>query len=258
VTAAVTHEIRRTRFGEADELDWGVFPGKRGEWVELETQAMRARVLQLLRGMRPLASAAALLAVTLHLRTATAAPTATEPEGRAGPEARPSGAFVAVELKTTTITSELGALVGGQGGWLIGHRFALGLAGYGLASTHSAPRALEQGGTPAMVSMGYGGLRLAYVLMPYAPVHGVFGALVGGGRAAVTSNDVGIASFDTHHAVAFFTVEPLAELEVNVDENFRVALAGSWRYLSRTGLPGLSSSDLSGPAGSLVLRYGRF
>jgi hypothetical protein len=237
-----------------------VFPGKRREWFKLETQVMRARVLQL-QGMRPLASAAAaaLLAVTLPARTATAAPTATEPEGPTPAEARPSGVFVAVELKTTTITNELGALVGGQGGWLIGHRFALGLAGYGLASTHSAPRVLEQGGTPAMVSMAYGGLRLAYVLMPYAPVHGVFGALVGGGRAAVTTNDLSAAaSFDTHHAATFFTVEPLAELEINVDENFRVALAGSWRFLSRTGLPGLSSSDLGGPAGSLVLRYGRF
>jgi hypothetical protein len=207
--------------------------------------------------MRPFAFAVSLLAVTLWLRTATAAPTATEPEGRTGPETRPSGAFVAVELKTTTIRNELGALVGGQGGWLIGHRFQLGLAGYGLASTHSAPRALEQGGTSAIVSMAYGGLRLAYVLEPHARVHGVFGALIGGGRAAVTSTDLSTA-FDTHHADAFLTVEPLAELEVNVDENFRIALAGSWRYLSPTGLPDLSSSDLSGPAGGLVLRYGAF
>lgn len=209
-----------------------MFPGKRREWFELETQAMRARALQL-RGMRPSASAAAaaLLAVTL--------PTPAE--------ARPSGVFVAVELKTTTITNELGALVGGQGGWLIGHRFALGLAGYGLASTHSAPRALEQGGTPAMVSMAYGGLRLAYVRMPHAPVHGVFGALVGGGRAVVTSNDLSAASFDTHHAAAFFTVEPLAELEVNVDENFRVALAGHGDFSrARASRPGLIGSQRAG------------
>jgi hypothetical protein len=206
--------------------------------------------------MRPLAlvTAAALLIITMPSRTATGAP--TEAGAGAGPDARVGG-YVAPELKTTTITGALGVLAGGQGGWLIAHRFALGLAGYGLATTHSAPRALQQGGAPALVSLAYGGLRLAYVLEPYALVHGVFGAVIGGGSVAATSNDIS-ASFDTHHAVAFFTVEPLAELELNVDTNVRLALAGSWRFLSPTGLPGLSASDLGGPALGLVLRYGSF
>ena len=198
---------------------------------------------------------AAFLVASMASRVATAAPTTTEPEGR-GPEAR-HGFYVAPELKTTAITNELALLVGGQAGWLIDHRFVVGLAGYGLASTHSAPRAVEQPGTPSVITMAYGGLRLAYVLMPYARVHGVFGAVIGGGRASANSNDVSSA-FAAHHVDAFFTVEPLAELELNVDTNVRVALGGSWRYIAPTGVPGLSSSDLGGPAGSLILRYGFF
>ena len=199
---------------------------------------------------------AAFLVASLPSRGATAAPTGTDSEGSGG-SGLSHGIYVAPELKATAITNELGLLVGGQGGWLINHRFVLGLAGYGLASTHSAPRAFQQAGAPSLVGMGYGGLRIAYVLMPYATVHAVFGAIIGGGHATAKSNDVS-GTFDAHHAAAFVTAEPLAELEINVDRNVRVAFGGSWRYVAPTGLPGLSSSDLGGPAGSLVLRYGFF
>ncbi|MBM2841488.1 MAG: hypothetical protein HW412_2016, partial [Bacteroidetes bacterium] len=69
------------------------------------------------------------------------------------------GAFV---VKFCSVNNEFGVLVGGRGGWIIDHTFAIGGAGYGLANNVHSRVAGPLG--ERCVNFGYGGLALEYIL----------------------------------------------------------------------------------------------
>jgi hypothetical protein len=177
------------------------------------------------------------------------------------------GGYGALETKATAVLSQPAMLVGLQGGWIIDHRFVLGAAGYGLATRHDAPDAFRVEGQPSTMEMGYGGLRLGYLLQPASLIHVGFGLLIGGGGlVAVSRNrftttdpdgDVGM-EHRTAHAEGVFALEPQVEGELNVTSFMRIAASGSYRYIAAVGGPGLSNANLSAPAVGLALRFGAF
>jgi hypothetical protein len=55
----------------------------------------------------------------------------------------PDGRQLVIDTKFTSILASPALLVGAQGGWIINHRFILGLGGYGLATRHDVPTEMQ-------------------------------------------------------------------------------------------------------------------
>lgn len=177
------------------------------------------------------------------------------------------GGYGGPALKLSKVVGDPALLVGVEGGWLINHALAVGLAGYGLATRHDVPFATRVDGERSVLGFGYGGLRAAYSFAPYRLVHVGVGALLGAGGAVAVSRNA-IETLDrygdsqtkhhTAHADALFVLEPHAELELNVVRFMRIALSVSYRYVGAVDAPGMNSQKLSAPAGALTLKFGYF
>src|SRR5689334_18635547 len=68
--------------------------------------------------------------------------------------------------------------IGGEGGWIIDHRFIIGGAGYGLVTQQPAGGALA---ATDDLTLGYGGFLLGYTVRPHELVHATVSTLIGGG-----------------------------------------------------------------------------
>jgi hypothetical protein len=157
-------------------------------------------------------------------------------------------------MKLTSLASTAALLGGVQGGWIIGHRLVVGGAGYGLVSDVVSPDILQpSNGDRAHVSFGYGGLRLGAIVAPRSVAHATFGVLLGGGGLGSQTN-TGLA----HRSDSFFVVEPEVALEANLARHVRLDLGFTYRFVGGTELAGLSGTTLSGPAGSLAVKFGEF
>lgn len=169
------------------------------------------------------------------------------------------GGYGAPELKMTTITGDAAILAGAQGGWIIDGKVVIGVAGYALMSTHTPNAALWRATGESRLELGYGGLRVSYVLLPQNVVHFTFSTIVGGGGLAIaTKNPARSNGIETHDGAGFIALEPQVEAEINLTPYVRLALGASYRYLGDTVLSGLRASDLSGPAGGLAVKIGVF
>lgn len=169
------------------------------------------------------------------------------------------GGYGAPELKMTTITGDAAVLAGAQGGWVIDGQIVLGVAGYALMSTHTPDALLRRPTGDSRLELGYGGLRVSYVLRPEKVVHFTVSTIIGGGGLAIaTKNPARANGIETHDGAGFIALEPQIEAEINLTPYVRLALGASYRYLGDTVLPGLRASDLSGPAGGLALKIGVF
>jgi len=167
------------------------------------------------------------------------------------------GAFV---TKVTTINGEGAILMGGRGGWIINHVFALGGGGYGLVNNvHS--RTLGPWGE-RFVSLGYGGLDVEAIINSDDPVHFSVHSLIGAGSVGFR-NDLNDGWYsdgynNDHHIDGFFVAEPGINLDLNVTRWFRVSAGASYRYISGVTSGAANNADLSGPSGMLSFRFGKF
>jgi hypothetical protein len=168
------------------------------------------------------------------------------------------GGYGGPELKLTSMVGDPALLVGVQGGWVINHALVIGAAGYGLVTQHDAPAAVSPAFTSSTLQLGYGGPRVSYVILPNEVVHFSIGILVGaGGFTILSRNNMG-HDYWTHDSRAFFAMEPQGEVEANLMRHLRVALGVSYRYIDTPSGSALRSSDLSGPAASLLFKGGVF
>lgn len=168
------------------------------------------------------------------------------------------GGYGAPEMKVTSMTGEGAILVGGQGGWIINHAFVVGAAGYGLATEHTAPATLSRVDGRSTIQLGYGGPRVSYILRPHDPVHFTFGMLIGAGGYAITTREYATNARRTHDTAAFLALEPQVEAEANLLRHLRIAIGLAYRYIGATDTPGMKQSDLSGVAGSVLVKAGVF
>jgi hypothetical protein len=177
------------------------------------------------------------------------------------------GGYGAPETKFTSVMESPALLVGVQGGWIVNHRFILGLGGYGLATRHDVPEAMRVGGAPSTLEMGYGGLRLGYMVAPESLVHFGFGMLLGGGGVVAVSREPATTVAPNGETTTeqrrsnvepFFAFEPELVGEVNVTQFMRIAVSGSYRIVNGLDSRGLDNASLSRPALGLALRFGAF
>ncbi|MFZ1729098.1 MAG: hypothetical protein WBQ23_06980 [Bacteroidota bacterium] len=83
--------------------------------------------------------------------------------------------------------------------------------------------------------------------------------------APYDSGDFGAATNSDSHSMHYgraesvFVVEPAVNVELNVTEWFRISAGASYRFVSGLNeLQGIEDKDLSGPSGSLSMKFGAF
>jgi hypothetical protein len=172
------------------------------------------------------------------------------------------GGYGGPEVKFTNINNQLGILVGGRGGWIINHTIVLGGAGYGLANAVDA-KVMGPLAEPYL-AFGYGGFTLEWIIKSDKLVHFSVNALFGGGGAGFRQDLDNDNSEDRDDAC--LVIEPGATVELNVTNFMRASFGASYRYVNGIesryvdGLKYDATSDesLSGPALSILLRFGKF
>ncbi len=152
-----------------------------------------------------------------------------------------------------------GVLVGGQGGWIIDHRFVLGGAGYGLTTKVNADwydvRTYAGEPSPYVLDFGYGGVLLSFIGNSDDLVHyEIFGIIGSGGVNYRLKNDYG----DTNNGDAFFVAEPGVNVVLNVTHFFRIGFGGTYRYVRGVDLEGLTDGDLSNFSAQVTFKFGAF
>jgi len=158
------------------------------------------------------------------------------------------GGYGGLVAKYTKINGKNALLLGVRGGWIINHTFVIGVGGYGLAPIYKnytlSPRENDR------MDMGYGGILLEFIVLDRSIIHISFGALTGGGAVTYNKNKNDIDQF------AF--IEPEFNLIVNVFEWMRLGVGGSYRFVRGINREGSSNSSLSGPAGHILFKFGKF
>lgn len=168
------------------------------------------------------------------------------------------GGYGGPELKMTSVSSTAAMLVGGQGGWIVGHSLTLGGAGYGLATRVDAP---DQPGVPlgdSRLQLGYGGIRVGYTFTPHKLIHFSTGLLIGAGGIAIMEHHNHGSDSKLLRSNAVFALEPDVTVELNINWFMRAGFSASYRYLGDSRTAGLSASSLSAPAAGAVLKFGSF
>jgi hypothetical protein len=164
------------------------------------------------------------------------------------------GGFGGPVLRFSRFNGQTGFMMGGHGGWIINRRFVIGGAAYGLLGDGIGVPYTPPAGGNAYLTFGYGGIELQYFERPLKLVHFTFSALIGGGGADYRQG--GGSQLTSTSAV--FVVEPGAGVALNVSKKIRLSATGSYRFVSGASLSGLGDEDLSGPALSLSLDFGRW
>jgi hypothetical protein len=177
------------------------------------------------------------------------------------------GGYGGPEVKFTGINNEFGILVGGRGGILINSTFTIGLAGYGLVTSHLVEdyKLPVTRGTDssAYLRMGYGGLHFGFNVEPNKVLHINAGVLIGAGGATYTTafNDMdnnNSGNFKSYNNSTFFIAEPQIGAELNLLKFMRMELSASYRFISGIQLPKTENKDLSGFSGNLIFKFGKF
>jgi hypothetical protein len=142
-----------------------------------------------------------------------------------------NGYSLGFDVKFSEIDGDFTNFVGLHAGWLINHRFLIGVAGYG--KTTGIDRS----------QMGYGGLTLEYFLRPERLWNVSIAGLIGGGAISWNWTD------------PFFVGEPEAKLNLNLSKRWRLSLGGGYRFVG--GAPG-PDGRLSGFVGDVAIKFGSF
>jgi hypothetical protein len=180
---------------------------------------------------------------------------------------RPSGGYVALSNKFTTIKGEYANIAELYGGWFIKRRFLFGIGA--AATTNNIKGPIQYSVDPSRnMSWEYGqlGLMTEYVFASNKVVH-VNLTLFGGGAFTVQyerkdlddwdQNDFDDDDFD-HDENFFYVLEPGAQLELNVFKWMRLSPGISYRKTFGSDALGLEDKDLSDWSYNISLKFGKF
>ena len=174
------------------------------------------------------------------------------------------GGYLGVTVMGTQINKEDGLLVGGSLAWILNHKFAFGLAGYGLTNNITVGNSLIQEDLLGF-GMGYGGLLLEPIVGSKLPVHLSFPLIIGAGGAGYFDQGVQYYNIDTrswdavsNEGDAFYVIEPGIDVEVNLIRFMRLAVGAKYRYIGGLDLSGLGENDLNGLSAGVSLKMGWF
>lgn len=175
---------------------------------------------------------------------------------------RHSSGYGAIGNKFTTINGHYANMPEVYGGWFINRKLMLGIEA--AATTNYIPVPLEhQDWNGGRMSYQYGqfGLMTEYVVASDKKMHVNLNLLSGAGFLLQYDRDnLSDWHFDDHDVTThyFVVLEPGVQLEFNLLKWMRFSPGISYRRVFGNKAPGLSDNDLSGLAGNLTLKFGRF
>lgn len=161
-----------------------------------------------------------------------------------------SGGFGGPVVKFSQVMDDFAVFVGGRGGWIINHRFAIGGGGYGLVNNIPSPDNPDY-----VMSLGYGGVELTYISASDRIVHSNLYCLIGGGGLDFIERGY---NDESNNSDAFFIIEPGVDMIVNVTPFFRMGLGVHYRLITEVDYPGISNGDLGGPSVAVSFKFGNF
>ncbi len=164
-----------------------------------------------------------------------------------------SGEYGTVASKIGMVRSTKALFVGGRGGWIIDHTFAIGIGGYTLLNDIEA-RIPDTAGNHLM-TLNYGGVDLEYISPIGESYYLAIQALVGAG--AIGHKEIPYLDRRQYHD-PFFVLEPSVTVEIAVTKIFRIGIGASYREVAWLESNLATQADLSGPSGFLSLKVGFF
>ena len=171
-----------------------------------------------------------------------------------------NGGYGGLLGKVTSIKGSAAYMAGGGGGWIINHAIVLGARGQGLVTTIDADR-LDPYGRALRIELSEGGVSLHGILNSSDLIHFLGGVTGGAGninyREAGDFLDAETSDTDYGHGTYFY-IEPEAGAELNVASWFRIEAGVSYRFASGVDYGGLTNGDIAGPAGMIMLKFGKF
>lgn len=160
-------------------------------------------------------------------------------------------------LKYSNLRNETGAFVGGYGGWLINHKYFIGIAGYGLFNRIEAgPEAPLNPGSVLYIKSSYGGFFFEYIFFPDEFLHFNLQLMIGGGQVRYIKLDA--LDFNYHGESSYFAAEPGINAELNVMKYIRFCAGAGFRFVSGQKLEGMKNSQLGGLGVNFTLKLGSF
>ena len=165
-----------------------------------------------------------------------------------------SGGYGGPFIQFGEILDESGVFLGGQGGWIINHRFVIGGKGYGLVNEVNIPNSQN-----LKLEFGCGGLLLEYIISSDQLIHFSVGSMIGFGgvKYAIKDHEESHDNFN-YSDDSFFVIEPGAHVVLNVSSFLRISLGANYRYISGVEYESLSNSDLSGISTQITFKFGVF
>lgn len=167
------------------------------------------------------------------------------------------GGFGAPTIKFTTFDDQLGILMGGYAGVMLNSKLMLGAGAYALANNIEAPRTNPSDPT-LYWNMWYTGFVPEYTIKSNKLFHAAVSALIGGGGVMKNERYKGFEENENQEYSGFFVAEPQVNFEMNITSFLRVAIGGSYRFVSGSSTAGITDQKLSGPAAHFSIKAGRF
>lgn len=164
-----------------------------------------------------------------------------------------SGGYGGPVWKMGWINGYLGLFSGGRGGWIINHTFVIGGGGYSQVLDVKTDY-ISVNEKPLYLNMSYSGFEMEYIHDSNRLVHWTIHAMIGGGKVRLKEHNPN----ETVEMDNFFMVEPSFNVDMNVSTWFRIGLGVSYRLALGVDLPGIGSSNVSGPSGLVILKFGSF
>ncbi|MFP4460043.1 MAG: hypothetical protein ACLFSQ_10700 [Candidatus Zixiibacteriota bacterium] len=158
------------------------------------------------------------------------------------------GIYGAVDSRLTMIADEFSYINGWRVAWVIDHSFAIGYTSMDLVNEVDLTDSLE-------LELEYSGFYFEYIYNSQELIH-----LTGKLLAAWGDTRINLSHFDDQAEYAkdnnIFVIEPSATVEINLLKWMRLDIGASYRYVGDVDLPRYSTSDFSGPAGEITLKFG--
>lgn len=149
--------------------------------------------------------------------------------------------------------SEGSLIVGAQGGWILDHRYVLGLGVYGLSTPIKAAERWEIEGLVTIFN--YGGLMLSYIHHSNRLVHAEATMLIGVGEVNYR-DEAYWAKYPKGDN--YIVIEPGINLILNLTRTLRAGMGLGYRHVGRMNIIGMNRSDVSGVNFNLLLQVGYF
>ena len=113
---------------------------------------------------------------------------------------------------------------------------------------------VSESGKDLFLGINYGGVVLEYIHNSDDVFHWTIHTTIGGGTVSMVEEN-------THNAVfsdGFYVIEPTLHMDINIAKWFRIGVGVSYFAPIGVQLEDITSSDLSGPTGALVFKFGSF